>query len=153
MKHHTTPFTGGIFMDLATMSLITGGAALLGALIGSLTAIVLQIFQQRSENFRHARKLAYEAAMLEWRESLATTLDGNNRQGVAESAVIDVVPVPDFYILTHLALIERIVSVGGAEKFTLADYERFFRDREFTVEQMLELREKINNERAASRKN
>jgi hypothetical protein len=109
--------TGGFFMDWIIPA-ITAAAGISGAFIMGCFNLRTQKTAQRNENIRHARKIAYEAAMMEWRGAF-----NHARERVSPDESVITVPTPETFILNQLAWAETVFEVG-ARKFSVADYER-----------------------------
>lgn len=127
-------------------SYMSGLFALCGTLLGIIGTVAAQFITQRNENARNLRKLAYEAAMTEWRERALTARKGLLTD--SEPGKTIPVPLPELFILNHLAWIEHVESAGGAGKFGVADYERFLRDREVAIARMYSLHGELKKEYA-----
>lgn len=133
-------------MDLNTLT--SGMYALLGSMVVALFALAGHWITQRQENTRHARKLAYEAAMIEWKERATYAREKMNTPGATGGMVI---PSAQSYILLHLTWIDLILAKGAAN-FTAADYADFLRTHEQRGADMFELRERFKRNFYDSRK-
>jgi hypothetical protein len=93
---------------------ISGILVLIGTGIGVFGSIVMQLIIQRNENARHLRKIAYEAAMLEWKTCIENGINTDST-GVLKS--FDVIKL-HFATTGHLSRFgtsqENIDSLLGA---------------------------------------
>jgi hypothetical protein len=94
---------------------MSGLFALGGALVGGLASYFVQKTVQRNENFRHARKIAFDSAIVAWRTQIDSS-EGNSE---------DVQPLQD-YIVSYLVFADVALNSLSA-KSTIKDFERILR--------------------------
>ena len=120
-----------------------GVFAIAGSVLIAFFALVGHWITQRNENIRHARKLAYEAAMTEWKTESDFILNSQGLQGLeTPEAILQL----DDYILSHLALVDELqnVNVATASAKELAPVIKRGKTRDITI---LKLRRELQGMR------
>ena len=109
-----------------------GVFAITGSLLIAFFALIGHWITQRNENIRNARKLAYEAAISEWKADNELYLKHRDANSLSEKAVA--LHLED-YILSHLALVDemRHINVATASAEELAPVIRRGREREMGI--------------------